>query len=65
MNDWGALAGTAVAAPVVPRQAPFFRDERAALGAVRFFERLLHHPKGPLAGRGAGGAPHHVCQGWA
>ncbi len=24
-------------------------DERAQLGAVRFFERLLTHPKGPLA----------------
>lgn len=26
-------------------------DERAAVGAVRFFERLLRHPKGPLAGQ--------------
>lgn len=26
-------------------------DERAATGAVRFFERLLKHPKGPLAGQ--------------
>ncbi|MBP8294289.1 MAG: terminase large subunit, partial [Caldilineaceae bacterium] len=26
-------------------------DERAQLGAVRFFERLLTHPKGPLAGQ--------------
>lgn len=33
------------------RPAPFFRDDRAALGAVRFFERLLVHPKGPMAGK--------------
>ena len=26
-------------------------DERAQIGAVRFFERLLTHPKGPLAGQ--------------
>lgn len=26
-------------------------DDKAALGAVRFFERLLCHPKGPMAGR--------------
>ena len=29
----------------------WYLDERAALGAVRFFERLLTHPKGPLAGQ--------------
>ncbi len=29
----------------------FYLDERAALGAVRFFERLLKHPKGPQAGQ--------------
>lgn len=31
--------------------ARFRFDERAALGAVRFFERLLRHPKGPRAGQ--------------
>lgn len=39
------------ASHLAPRSSPFYRDERAALGAVRFFERLLVHPKGPMAGK--------------
>lgn len=45
------MIADAAVSPLAPRAAPFFRDERAAVGAVRFFERLLLHPKGPQAGR--------------
>ncbi len=29
----------------------FYADERAAMGSIRFFERLLRHPKGPKGGQ--------------